>query len=66
MKELFKQAIVIFAAGFIMIAGIRIAEHVFPRPENRLIICITDGEGELVGECKPFSDYLEEQREPEE
>lgn len=48
MKDVAKYGAVLFAAGFLMVAGVRTAEYVLPEsPPKRVLVCVERADGSV-------------------
>ena len=43
--------------GFLVMAGMRLAEYTFERPAMKLLVCVADSNG-VVGHCDDFENFV--------
>ncbi len=60
MKDNVKALSWMFLVGFIIMAGLKTADHLIPDPEMRVVFCLVELDG-TVEDCKPLAEWLDEE-----
>lgn len=55
MRNLIKQGAILFAAGFVVMAGMRAAEWTIKRPPAHLMVCFIEGKTDKPA-CSKFEE----------
>jgi hypothetical protein len=59
MKDNIMQGLMMVLIGVLMMSGMRLADWAIPEPATKLLICVSDQDGN-VGHCKSFAEYVNE------